>query len=135
MAVSGVPYGGSDGRINYNGFNLNADEWGVTVMIGEVKVPGFEGGGFMERWFGLNDCTFFFRAYYNALQPPFGQVGLQVGNVPFPLRLYVSRTAAAFFLFPRWFNKSVPVTTKVTDSVARIEVQGASDGPYTVPTI
>jgi hypothetical protein len=135
MATSGTPYGGTDGRVNYNGFNLNLDEWGVTLAMGEVKVPGFEGGGYMERFYGLADATFFFRGYYNAAQPPFGAVGLSMGNLLLPLRLYVSRASASFFQFPRWFLKSFPVTTKVTDSVGRIEVQGASDGPYTVPTV
>lgn len=133
MAVIGTPIPGSDGRVQYNGGNLNLDSWKVTPQGGDIPTTHFESGGYEEGIVGNGVCDIEFSGFYDRANPPFSVVGLTVG-VKSPLKLFTTKAGNGFFSFPSWRLLSAPVEHNVDNKTAHISFKGKSDGVWFYPT-
>src|SRR5262245_32813317 len=118
MAVTGQPISGTDGRVQYNGDNLNLDSFTVTPSAGDIVTTNYESGGHEEGITGVDVCEFEFSGMYDAGDPPY-LAGLTVGNKTNALKLFVSRSGNKFFNFPKWRLLQAPVTSEVNNKMVR----------------
>lgn len=135
MSVTGQPISGTDGRVQFNGQNMNMNKWTATPTVGDIPTRNFEGGGYDEGITGFIGVEIDIEGFYDRTLGPFALLGLKPGVIVAALKVFVSKTYNSFFNFPQFRLLSTPVTNDVDDKYVAVSFKIKSDGPFSWPTV